>query len=97
MRAHFGLPSISAEEPEHWRAPIEVQFEIPYFTVSGIQVGAPWGLVALRLAGSQRLRHATHPFWPQVRYLKIIEKSGYQALPWVRYITQNGNYQLRMT
>lgn len=26
----------------------------------------------------------------QVRYLKIIEKSGYQALPWVRYITQNG-------
>mmetsp|Transcript_15935 Transcript_15935/g.18788 ORF Transcript_15935/g.18788 Transcript_15935/m.18788 type:complete len:425 (+) Transcript_15935:77-1351(+) len=69
MRAHFGLPSVSAEEPEHWRAPIEVQFEIPYFTVSGIQV----------------------------RYLKIIEKSGYQALPWVRYITQNGDYQLRMT
>lgn len=26
----------------------------------------------------------------QVRYLKITEKSGYQALPWVRYITQNG-------
>lgn len=25
-----------------------------------------------------------------MRYLKIIEKSGYQALPWVRYITQNG-------
>mmetsp|Transcript_20748 Transcript_20748/g.41500 ORF Transcript_20748/g.41500 Transcript_20748/m.41500 type:complete len:308 (+) Transcript_20748:1-924(+) len=67
MRAHFGLPSVSAEE-EHWRAPIEVKFEIPYFTVSGIQV----------------------------RYLKIIEKSGYQALPWVRYITQNGRYELRM-
>jgi AP-1 complex subunit mu len=31
----------------------------------------------------------------KVRYLKIIEKSGYQALPWVRYITQNGDYQLR--
>lgn len=29
----------------------------------------------------------------QVRYLKIIEKSGYQALPWVRYITQNGGVQ----
>lgn len=29
-------------------------------------------------------------FLHQVRYLKIIEKSGYQALPWVRYITQNG-------
>uniref|UniRef100_A0A7S2B053 MHD domain-containing protein n=1 Tax=Florenciella parvula TaxID=236787 RepID=A0A7S2B053_9STRA len=69
MRAHFGLPTVQAEEPEHWRAPISVNFEIPYFTVSGIQV----------------------------RYLKIIEKSGYQALPWVRYITQNGDYQLRMT
>lgn len=22
--------------------------------------------------------------------MKIIEKSGYQALPWVRYITQSG-------
>lgn len=32
-----------------------------------------------------------------VRYLKILEKSGYQALPWVRYITQNGDYQLRMS
>ena len=30
------------------------------------------------------------PLYLQVRYLKIIEKSGYQALPWVRYITQNG-------
>mmetsp|Transcript_15342 Transcript_15342/g.23100 ORF Transcript_15342/g.23100 Transcript_15342/m.23100 type:complete len:425 (+) Transcript_15342:117-1391(+) len=69
MRAHFGLPSITGEDAEHWRAPIEVKFEIPYFTVSGLQV----------------------------RYLKIIEKSGYQALPWVRYITMNGNYQLRMS
>jgi len=68
MRAHFGLPSVSSEDADHWKAPIEVKFEIPYFTVSGIQV----------------------------RYLKIIEKSGYQALPWVRYITQNGDYQLRM-
>jgi len=67
MRAHFGLPSVKAEDPEK-KPPISVKFEIPYFTVSGIQV----------------------------RYLKIIEKSGYQALPWVRYITQNGDYHLRM-
>jgi len=67
MRAHFGLPSIDAEEPIRSKAPINVRFEIPYFTVSGIQV----------------------------RYLKIVEKSGYQALPWVRYITQNGDYQIR--
>ena len=82
MRAHFGLPSVSAADvndpndkkrggqsgENSWKAPIGVKFEIPYFTVSGIQV----------------------------RYLKIIEKSGYQALPWVRYITANGDYQLRM-
>jgi len=66
MRASFGLPSVESEEVEG-KPPIQVKFEIPYFTVSGIQV----------------------------RYLKIIEKSGYQALPWVRYITQNGDYQLR--
>ena len=69
MRAHFGLPSITGEDADKWKAPIEVRFEIPYFTVSGLQV----------------------------RYLKIIEKSGYQALPWVRYITMNGDYQLRMS
>ncbi|KAM4856859.1 AP-1 complex subunit mu-2 isoform 4-T4 [Callospermophilus lateralis] len=66
MRAHFGLPSVEKEEVDG-RPPIGVKFEIPYFTVSGIQV----------------------------RYMKIIEKSGYQALPWVRYITQSGDYQLR--
>ena len=37
MRAHFGLPSVEAEE-EEGRPPIKVKFEIPYFTVSGIQV-----------------------------------------------------------
>ena len=31
----------------------------------------------------------------QVRYLKVIEKSGYQALPWVRYITTAGEYEIR--
>ena len=31
----------------------------------------------------------------QVRYLKVMEKSGYQALPWVRYITAGGEYEIR--
>ncbi|MGH0123846.1 UNVERIFIED_CONTAM: hypothetical protein FKN15_063396 [Acipenser sinensis] len=66
MRAHFGLPSVDSEELER-KPPITVKFEIPYFTVSGIQV----------------------------RYLKIIEKSGYHALPWVRYITQSGGKRAR--
>uniref|UniRef100_A0A6B2L4Z2 MHD domain-containing protein n=1 Tax=Arcella intermedia TaxID=1963864 RepID=A0A6B2L4Z2_9EUKA len=70
MRAHFGLPSIVNEEEEKTMPPISVEFEIPYFTVSGIQV----------------------------RYLKITEPiEKYTALPWVRYITQNGQYQIRTT
>lgn len=65
MRASFGFPTIQDEQRDNYlRVPIQIKFEIPYFTVSGIQV----------------------------RYLKIVEKSGYQALPWVRYITQNGDY-----
>jgi len=32
----------------------------------------------------------------QVRYLKIVEKSGYQALPWVRYVCMSGDYQFRI-
>lgn len=72
MRAQFGLPSVSSEDAadaEKWkRRSISVKFEIPYLTVSGIQV----------------------------RYLKILEKSGYSALPWVRYITQAGDYLLRL-
>jgi AP-1 complex subunit mu len=66
MKAQVYLPSVDGNLKEG-KPPINVKFEIPYFTTSGIQV----------------------------RYLKIIEKSGYQALPWVRYITQNGDYQLR--
>ena len=30
-----------------------------------------------------------------IRYLKIVEKSGYAAMPWVRYITKSGDYQIR--
>ncbi|KAJ7025153.1 Mu homology domain-containing protein [Mycena alexandri] len=63
MRAQFGLPSVKNEQDPSRRAPITVKYDIPSFTVSGVQV----------------------------RYLKVVEKSGYQALPWVRYITQNGD------
>ncbi len=37
MRAHFNLPSISSEDTEG-KPPVQVKFEIPYFTTSGIQV-----------------------------------------------------------
>ena len=37
MRAHFGLPSVVSEDVEG-KPPIQVKFEIPYFTSSRIQV-----------------------------------------------------------
>lgn len=78
MRAHFGLPSVTNGSWAHFtaahshckdqgignRAPITVKYEIPDFTVSGIQL----------------------------RSLRIVEEIGYQAIPWVRYITENGDY-----
>lgn len=47
MRAHFGLPSVESDEMEAKR-PITVNFEIPYFTVSGIQVGPVFYLTSSR-------------------------------------------------
>jgi len=66
LRAHFGLPSIESDEEETKR-PIQVAFEIPFFTVSGLRV----------------------------QYLKVFEKSNYQAVTWVRYLTTNGTYEFR--
>ena len=66
----FNVPSLRANDTKgkYLKKPIEVKFEIPLFTVSGIQV----------------------------RYLKITEASGYQAYPYVKYVTKNGEYQIRM-
>ncbi len=37
LRAHFKLPSVKSEYDEE-KPPIYVKFEIPYYTVSGLQV-----------------------------------------------------------
>lgn len=70
MRGHFSLPSIgkSEERENATRRPITLEFEVPYFTISGLQV----------------------------RFLKVVEKSGYAASPWVRYKLVAGDYQIRM-
>jgi AP-2 complex subunit mu-1 len=31
-----------------------------------------------------------------VRYLRIFEKSNYNAIKWVRYLTKAGSYQIRI-
>jgi AP-1 complex subunit mu len=69
MTCSFGVPTVRIDDPnKHLKRPIQISFEIPYFTVSGFQV----------------------------RYMKIVEKSGYEAVPWVRYFTRNGEYNIRI-
>ena len=69
MNCSFQVPTVRIDDTtKHLKRPIQVSFEIPYFTVSGFQV----------------------------RYMKIIEKSGYEAVPWVRYFTKNGEYNIRI-
>ena len=50
------------------RPPISMDFEVPMFTSSGMQI----------------------------KFMKVTEKSRYQAIKWVRYITKAGSYQYRI-
>jgi AP-1 complex subunit mu len=69
LKLQFNVPTIRGNDVDkHLKKPISVKFDIPSFTVSGIQV----------------------------RYLKIQEKSGYQAFPYVKYVTKNGEFFIRM-
>ena len=38
MAAHLGLPSVPDTEPPKLKRPVQIKFQIPYFTTSGIQV-----------------------------------------------------------
>jgi AP-1 complex subunit mu len=69
MVCSFQVPTVRIDDPnKHLKRPIQLSFEIPYFTVSGFQV----------------------------RFMKIVDKSGYEAVPWVRYFTRNGEYSIRI-
>ena len=69
MVCNFQVPTVRIDDPnKHLKRPIQLSFEIPYFTVSGFQV----------------------------RFMKIVDKSGYEAVPWVRYFTRNGEYSIRI-
>lgn len=67
MTARLRLPSVFAEERET-TPPVQVHFEISFFTISGIKV----------------------------KYLRVLEKSKYDSLIWVRSVTQSGCYQIRL-
>ncbi|CAL5404962.1 unnamed protein product [Camellia sinensis] len=102
LRAEYTLPSITSDDaaPER-KASIRVKFEIPYFVVSGIQDkgGMDKTKPCVPIRNDKPKPNQTLCsnqvggfILDVVRYLKIIEKSGYQALPCVRYITMVGEY-----
>lgn len=69
MKCSLQMPLIKSTDYEKYKKrPVSVQFEIPYYTLSGINV----------------------------RYLKIREASGYNALSWVRYLAKNGEVNIRV-
>ena len=70
MKTRMSLPTVVSSERNNYKnKPLKLSFEIPYFTVSGINV----------------------------RYLKITDDSGYEAVPWVRYMTESGDYYIRLS
>lgn len=75
MRGSFLISSVGGKEDKQassaasTKRPITLEFEVPYFTISGLQV----------------------------RFLKVVDKSGYIASPWVRYKLIAGEYQIRMS
>jgi len=67
LSAEVNLIAQTIEKKAESKPPIQLQFQVPMFTASGLHV----------------------------RFLKIYEKSGYQAVKWVRYVTQGGSYENR--
>ena len=57
------------------------------------EAARPWEKPPLRLQFQIPMYTSTGL---RIRFLKIAERSGYQATKWVRYLSQAGNYELRM-
>ncbi|KAB2626423.1 AP-2 complex subunit mu [Pyrus ussuriensis x Pyrus communis] len=67
LSAEVELISTMTEKKSWTRPPIQMEFQVPMFTASGLRV----------------------------RFLKVWEKSGYNTVEWVRYITKPGSYEIR--
>eukprot|EP00029_Vermamoeba_vermiformis_P002996 TRINITY_DN13360_c0_g1_i1.p1 TRINITY_DN13360_c0_g1~~TRINITY_DN13360_c0_g1_i1.p1 ORF type:complete len:432 (-),score=121.03 TRINITY_DN13360_c0_g1_i1:93-1388(-) len=69
LQARIELISNVSVEKKAWsRPPIQMEFQVPMFAASGLQI----------------------------RYLRVIERSGYTAVKWVRYLTKAGSYLHRI-
>ena len=79
------------------KRPINVKFEIPYFTTSGIQVRylkitEPKVCFFILLLAC----YASSYIPTMSPRLIVMSQLQYPSLPWVRYITQSGDIAVRM-
>ena len=93
MTGGFGGSMGGAGSMGKSKRPINVKFEIPYFTTSGIQVRY------LKIT-EPKVCLPSPPFNPYLEIKKHGSLMNYQlqypSLPWVRYITQSGDIAMRM-
>ena len=82
LRAKFSLPSVAAEEEPRGRMPpMRVNFEIPYFTVSGIQV-----LHCLPQLPGSGTAHLANPIHTFARFPAMPNTQCDSRKPWKRGI-----------
>ena len=68
VSANVELVSTTSAGNKPWsRPPIQMEFQVPMFTASGLRV----------------------------RFLKVWERSGYDTVKWVRYLSKSGAYETR--
>ena len=90
MTGGFGGSMGGAGSMGKSKRPINVKFEIPYFTTSGIQVRY------LKITEPKVcLPSPSSPFYIKRKFTDYLQLQ-YPSLPWVRYITQSGDIAMRM-
>jgi AP-1 complex subunit mu len=91
MTGGFG-GSMGGAQGGKGKRPINVKFEIPYFTTSGIQVRY------LKIIEPKVCPSDPVPIFPHILMLTrpFALQLQYSSLPWVRYITQSGDISVRL-
>ncbi|KAK8481560.1 hypothetical protein V6N11_080131 [Hibiscus sabdariffa] len=89
LSAEVELISTTAEKKPSTKPPIQMEFQVPMFTASGLRVRF--------LKVSNILTYSKCVCELSVLkshiVLKVWEKSGYSTVEWVRYITKAGSYE----
>ncbi|KAJ8448092.1 hypothetical protein Cgig2_031816 [Carnegiea gigantea] len=84
LSAELGLISTMAEKAAWTRPPIHMEFQVNH--------SPPWTRPPIHMEFQVPMFTASGL---RVRFLKVWEKSGYNTVEWVRYITKAGSYEIR--